>query len=404
MLATPDVHYARSGDVNVAYQVFGSGPLDIVMIPGWISHLEATWEVAEYRAWLERLGSFARVITFDKRGTGMSDRASVETTLETRIDDLRAVMDAVGSERAAVIAWFEAAPMAILFAATHPDRVRSLVLGDPFAKWTADADHPWGPDAAILDAVADSIAAGEWGRASAARALCAGCGGRRALRDVVGALRTTFGAIRVMLTLTDVLLDFFKLDADRLAIVIGDVCGKGIPASIFMAVVVTVLRTAAREEPDAASTIARANAILCRDNAASLFATTFYAVLNLRNGTLEYCNCGHNAPVHIPASGGPRRLAPTGLPLALFADRPAAASCIQLNPGDDLILFTDGVTEALNPSKEEFGERLLVETLLGSRIFQQLNSFLGCLPPLTVSLKERRKPTILRASPSGGEI
>ena len=163
--------------------------------------------------------------------------------------------------------------------------------------------------------------------------------------------------------------DFFKLDADRLAIVIGDVCGKGIPASIFMAVVVTVLRTAAREEPDAASTIARANAILCRDNAASLFATTFYAVLNLRNGTLEYCNCGHNAPVHIPASGGPRRLAPTGLPLALFADRPAAASCIQLNPGDDLILFTDGVTEALNPSKEEFGERLLVETLLGSRDF-----------------------------------
>ena len=167
MPATPDVHYARSGDVNVAYQVFGSGPLDIVMIPGWISHLEATWEVAEYRAWLERLASFARVITFDKRGTGMSDRASVETTLETRIDDLRAVMDAVGSERAAVIAWFEAAPMAVLFAATHPDRVRSLVLGDAFAKWTADADHPWGPDAAILDAVADSIAAGEWGRASA---------------------------------------------------------------------------------------------------------------------------------------------------------------------------------------------------------------------------------------------
>ena len=97
--------------------------------------------------------------------------------------------------------------------------------------------------------------------------------------------------------------DFFKLDADRLAIVIGDVCGKGIPASIFMAVVVTVLRTAAREESDAASTIARANAILCRDNAASFFATAFYAVLNLRNGHLEYCNRGHNAPVHIPASG-----------------------------------------------------------------------------------------------------
>jgi len=161
--------------------------------------------------------------------------------------------------------------------------------------------------------------------------------------------------------------DFFMLDADRLAIVIGDVCGKGIPASLFMAVVVTVLRTAAREEPDAASTIARANALLCRDNAASLFATAFYAVLNLRNGTLEYCNCGHNAPVHLPASGEPRRLAATGLPLALFADRPAAVSWIQLNPGDDLILFTDGVTEALSPLEEEFGDPLLVETLLSNR-------------------------------------
>src|SRR6516165_4456965 len=158
--------------------------------------------------------------------------------------------------------------------------------------------------------------------------------------------------------------DFFKLDADRLAIVIGDVCGKGIPASIFMAVVVTVLRTAAREQPSAASTIARTNAILCRDNVASLFATAFYGVLNLASGTLEYCNCGHCAPVLIPVSGEPRRLRSTGLPLALFTDRPAGASCVQINPGDNLILFTDGVTEALNPLKEEFGDPLLLETLL----------------------------------------
>ena len=158
--------------------------------------------------------------------------------------------------------------------------------------------------------------------------------------------------------------DFYMLDADRLAIMIGDVCGKGIPASLFMAVVVTVLRTAAREEPDAASTIARANTVLCRDNAASLFATAFYAVLDLRSGALQYCNCGHNAPVPIPASGEPRRLLSTGLPLALFADRPATASSIQLNPGDNLVLFTDGVTEAINPLKEEFGDSLLLETLL----------------------------------------
>ena len=145
--------------------------------------------------------------------------------------------------------------------------------------------------------------------------------------------------------------DFFKLDADRLAIVIGDVCGKGIPASIFMAVVVTVLRTAAREETNAASTIARTNAILCRDNAASFFATVFYGVLNLRSGTLEYCNCGHNAPIHIPSSGEPIRLTATGLPLAMFADHPAVASFVRLNPGDSLVLFTDGVTEALNPAE-----------------------------------------------------
>ena len=161
--------------------------------------------------------------------------------------------------------------------------------------------------------------------------------------------------------------DYFMLDADRLAIVIGDVCGKGIPASLFMAVVVTVLRIAAREEPDAASTIARTDAILCRDNAASLFATAFYAVLNLRSGTLEYCNCGHNAPVHLPASGEPGRLAATGLPLGIFEDRPTPAAHILLSPGDDLILFTDGITEAVNPRKEEFGDSLLLDTLLNNR-------------------------------------
>ena len=161
--------------------------------------------------------------------------------------------------------------------------------------------------------------------------------------------------------------DFFELSADQVAIVIGDVCGKGIPASIFMAVVVTVLRTAAREQPDAATTIARTNAILCRDNAASLFATAFYGVLNIRSGTLDYCNCGHNAPLHILASGESSRLTATELPLALYTDRPYAASRIHLNPGDDLILFTDGVTEALNTMKQEFGDSLLEETLLGNR-------------------------------------
>jgi phosphoserine phosphatase RsbU/P len=102
--------------------------------------------------------------------------------------------------------------------------------------------------------------------------------------------------------------DFFMLDEDRLAVVIGDVCGKGIPASLFMAVVVTVLRAAAREAENAAATIERANSTLCRNNAASLFATVFYAVLNMTDGTLEYCNCGHTAPVLISVSGDSRAL------------------------------------------------------------------------------------------------
>lgn len=130
-----------------------------------------------------------------------------------------------------------------------------------------------------------------------------------------------------------------------------------------MAVVVTVLRTAAREAETAAATIERANSILCRNNAASLFATVFYGVLNLTDGSLEYCNCGHTAPIVIPASGDSRRLPATGIPLALFADLPAEAAMTQLDGGETLLLFTDGVTEALNLAKEEFGESLLLETL-----------------------------------------
>ena len=161
--------------------------------------------------------------------------------------------------------------------------------------------------------------------------------------------------------------DFFMLDADHLAIAIGDICGKGIAASLFMAVVVTVLRTAAHEEKGVASTIARANAILCRDNASSMFATVFYAVLNLRTGVLEYCNCGHNAPFLILPSGETRSFPATGLPLALFADRAPAMASITLSHSDTLVLFTDGVTEAMNLSQEELGEAAFIETLAGSR-------------------------------------
>jgi sigma-B regulation protein RsbU (phosphoserine phosphatase) len=179
--------------------------------------------------------------------------------------------------------------------------------------------------------------------------------------------------------------DFFMLDADHLAIAIGDICGKGIAASLFMAVVVTVLRTAAREEKNVASTVSRANSLLCRDNESSMFATAFCAVLNLRSGILEYCNCGHNAPFLLLSSGEIRSFPATGLPLALYGDRSPAVASVTLKSSDTLVLFTDGVTEAMSPSQEEFGETAFIETLAGLRdrpvaeivscIFSTLDSF-----------------------------
>ncbi|MGO9544348.1 MAG: SpoIIE family protein phosphatase [Rhodomicrobium sp.] len=153
--------------------------------------------------------------------------------------------------------------------------------------------------------------------------------------------------------------DFFMLDRDRLVIAIGDVCGKGIPASLFMAIVVTVLRTAAREEGDVASTVARANTILCMDNESCMFATMFYGVLNCRTGHLEYCNCGHLQPFLLPAEGALRALPGAGLPLALFSGRVPQVFSTMLETDDRLLLFTDGITEAASPLGEEFGEERL---------------------------------------------
>jgi class 3 adenylate cyclase/pimeloyl-ACP methyl ester carboxylesterase len=128
----PEVRYARSGDVAIAYQVIGDGPLDVVLVPDWISNLIWAWHTPYWRNFYERLGSFARLIVFDKRGTGLSDRPHFFPDLETRIDDLRAVLDAVGSERAALVASHEGCWMASLFAATYPERTRSLALYHPW--------------------------------------------------------------------------------------------------------------------------------------------------------------------------------------------------------------------------------------------------------------------------------
>lgn len=128
----PEVKYARSGDVAIAYQVIGDGPLDVVLVPDAISNLIWAWHTPYWRNFYERLGSFARLIVFDKRGTGLSDRPHFFPDLETRIDDLRAVLDAVGSERAALVAAHEGCWMASLFAATYPERTRSLALYHPW--------------------------------------------------------------------------------------------------------------------------------------------------------------------------------------------------------------------------------------------------------------------------------
>jgi DNA-binding SARP family transcriptional activator/pimeloyl-ACP methyl ester carboxylesterase len=140
------VRYASSGDLSIAYQVTGDGPIDLVLLSGFVSHLEKDWEEPRHAHFLERLGSIARLIRFDKRGTGLSDRPPGVPDLETRMDDVRAVMDAVDSRRAVLLGYSEGAPMAILFTATYPERARALVLYGAYAKRVdPDDDYPWAP-------------------------------------------------------------------------------------------------------------------------------------------------------------------------------------------------------------------------------------------------------------------
>jgi pimeloyl-ACP methyl ester carboxylesterase len=139
----PAIRYARSGDVHVAYQVVGDGPIDIVLVEGFVTNRHVLWEEPSYRRFNERLGSFARVILFDKRGMGLSDRVQAGT-LEERMDDVRAVMDAVGSERAALIGESEGGPLSMLFAAAHPERTLALVLAGAEVKEDKTEDWPWG--------------------------------------------------------------------------------------------------------------------------------------------------------------------------------------------------------------------------------------------------------------------
>jgi class 3 adenylate cyclase len=158
----PETRYARSGDVNIAYTVVGDGPFDLVYIQGFVSHVELAWRVPAYAEFLNRLASFSRFIFLDKRGTGMSDPVQGAPSLETRMDDVRAVMDAVGSPRAAIMGVSEGSPMSILFAATYPERVSALVLqaGAPRFIWAPD--YPFGQSVADYDREVRQLL-DEWG-------------------------------------------------------------------------------------------------------------------------------------------------------------------------------------------------------------------------------------------------
>jgi pimeloyl-ACP methyl ester carboxylesterase/DNA-binding winged helix-turn-helix (wHTH) protein/class 3 adenylate cyclase len=145
----PETHYARSGDVNIAYQVVGHGALDLVFVMGWVSHLEYFWREPSFAQFLLRLASFSRLILFDKRGTGLSDRVPLSElpTLEQRMDDVRAVMESVGSTRAALCGVSEGGPMCSLFAATYPEKTSALVMIGTYAKRIWAPDYPWAPTA-----------------------------------------------------------------------------------------------------------------------------------------------------------------------------------------------------------------------------------------------------------------
>jgi class 3 adenylate cyclase len=158
----PETKYARSGETSIAYQVVGSGALDLIYVMGWVSNVEYTWEEPSVSRFLMRLASFSRLILFDKRGTGLSDKVSQLPTLEQRMDDVRSVMDAVGSKRAALLGISEGGPMCALFAATYPERTSALIMYGSYAKRIWAPDYPWAPTPEERQIFFDKVKEG-WG-------------------------------------------------------------------------------------------------------------------------------------------------------------------------------------------------------------------------------------------------
>lgn len=163
-MVVPRVSYARSGSVNIAYQVVGSGPIDLVFVMGWVSHLEYFWNEPSFAAFLTRLASMSRLILFDKRGTGLSDAVPISElpTLEQRMFDVQAVMEAAGSRRAVLMGVSEGGPLCALFAATHPDMTAALVMIGSYARRLWAPDYPWGPTLDERDRFCQTIIE-QWG-------------------------------------------------------------------------------------------------------------------------------------------------------------------------------------------------------------------------------------------------
>jgi len=162
MATLPETKYTHNGDVTIAYQVVGNGPFDLVLVPGFVSHLEQGWEEPAYARFLQRLASFSRLLLFDKRGTGLSDRVAGIPTLEQRMDDVRAVMDSVGCQRAALLGVSEGGSMTALFAATYPERTSALILYSSIVKAAWAPDYPWGAKPGEAE-IANEKWRNEWG-------------------------------------------------------------------------------------------------------------------------------------------------------------------------------------------------------------------------------------------------
>jgi class 3 adenylate cyclase/alpha-beta hydrolase superfamily lysophospholipase len=199
----PPIRYAKAGELSIAYRVWGEGPLDVVWVPGLASNLEIEWEIPDLTPY-KRLASFSRLMVFDKRGMGLSDRNVGAPTLEDRIDDVRAVMDAVGSDRAALIGVSEGGPMSVLFAATYPERTVALVLFGTTARLRGDIDYPLGNEEAIAQLY--RIIDEGWGTGESLRVFAPSLVDYEPLREFMGRLERASGSPGTIRAMVDTLV------------------------------------------------------------------------------------------------------------------------------------------------------------------------------------------------------